>query len=174
MRILIDMNLSPQWVDVLEDEGHTATHWHSVGEQDASDRTLMQWAKRNGYVVFTHDLDLSAILAATQAAAPSVVQMRTDDVLPSAHSQPVLRAFRQSETDLEKGQFSQSTWSEHGSVTSRLASRTEGPRQPLGGVIFQSTGLVVRLVPPGRLPNLKPGTPERNALTPTRPYQLLR
>lgn len=103
MRILIDMNLSPQWVDLLEDEGHTATHWHSVGEEDASDRTLMRWAKRHEYIVFTHDLDFSAILAATQAAAPSVGQMRTDDVLPSAHSQSVLRAFRQFETELEEG-----------------------------------------------------------------------
>ena len=103
MRILVDMNLSPQWVDLLEDEGHTATHWTSVGEEDASDRTLMQWAKQRGYVVFTHDLDFSAILAATQATAPSVVQMRTDDVLPSAQSQPVLRAFRQFEAELEEG-----------------------------------------------------------------------
>lgn len=103
MRILVDMNLSPQWVDVLEDEGHTATHWISIGEENASDRILMQWAKRHEYVVFTHDLDFSAILAATQAVAPSVVQLRTDDVLPSAHSQPVLRAFRQFEAELEDG-----------------------------------------------------------------------
>ncbi len=103
MRILVDMNLSPQWGNVLENDGHAATHWNSVGKEDAPDRTLMQWAKRHGHIVSTHDLDFSAILAATQAAAPSVVQMRTDDVLPSAQSQPVLRAFRQFESELEEG-----------------------------------------------------------------------
>jgi len=41
----------------------------------------MDWAKDNGYVVFTHDLDFSALLAATQAECSSVIQVRTQDVL---------------------------------------------------------------------------------------------
>jgi len=103
MHILVDMNLSPQWVDVFENDGHAATHWTSIGEEDASDRTLMQWAKRHEHIVFTHDLDFSAILAASHAAGPSVVQMRMDDVLPSARSQLVLQVFRQFESELEEG-----------------------------------------------------------------------
>ena len=103
MHILVNMNLSPQWVDVFENDGHAATHWTSIGEEDASDRTLMQWAKRHEHIVFTHDLDFSAILAASHAAGPSVVQMRMDDVLPSARSQLVLQVFRQFESELEEG-----------------------------------------------------------------------
>ena len=103
MHILVDMNLSPQWVDIFENDGHAATHWTSIGEEDASDRTLMQWAKRHEHIVFTHDLDFSAILAASHAAGPSVVQMRMDDVLPSARSQLVLQVFRQFESELEEG-----------------------------------------------------------------------
>ena len=103
MHVLVDMNLSPQWVDVFENHGHAATHWISIGEEDASDRTLMQWAKHHEHIVFTHDLDFSAILAASHAAGPSVVQMRMDDVLPSARSQLVLQVFRQFESELEEG-----------------------------------------------------------------------
>ena len=42
----------------------------------------MEWARANGYIVFTHDLDFGTLLAATQAQGPSVIQVRTQDVLP--------------------------------------------------------------------------------------------
>ena len=63
----------------------------------------MKWALAHDYIVFTHDLDFSAILAATQAAAPSVIQVRTQDVMP-AHLEPVIvTALRQYEAELKAG-----------------------------------------------------------------------
>ena len=44
----------------------------------------MAYAMANDCIVLTHDLDFSAILAATQGEKPSVVQIRADDVSPSA------------------------------------------------------------------------------------------
>ena len=67
MKILIDMNLSPAWVSVLEEAGHTASHWSTIGSLNAPDREVLLWAKANGYLLFTHDLDFGAILAATEA-----------------------------------------------------------------------------------------------------------
>lgn len=83
MRILIDMNLSPEWVSVFKSEGWKAVHWSDVGEPSASDDEIMKWAKLNEHIVFTHDLDFGAILAATQAEGPSVIQIRTQDVTPN-------------------------------------------------------------------------------------------
>jgi len=103
MQILIDMNLPPGWGSVLSDSGFDAVHWSTIGDGDAPDRTLMQWAKQRKYVVFTHDLDFSALLAATQASKPSVIQLRTDDVLPGSKSNLVVRALRQFESELEEG-----------------------------------------------------------------------
>ena len=97
------MNLPPQWADVLEAEGHDARHWTTVGDDAATDPTLMTWARRHGRIVFTHDLDFSAILASSQASGPSVVQLRTDDVLPATHAETVLRALRQFEAELTDG-----------------------------------------------------------------------
>ena len=34
MKILIDMNLSPEWVDYLRREGYDAIHWKDVGSPD--------------------------------------------------------------------------------------------------------------------------------------------
>ena len=57
MKIVIDMNLSPQWVQVLMNAGHEAVHWSTIGAPNAPDREIMAWAQANGFVVFTHDLD---------------------------------------------------------------------------------------------------------------------
>ncbi len=59
------MNLPPGWAPVLATAGFEAVHWSTVGNPEASDRAIMTWAKTNGYVVFTHDLDFGALLAAT-------------------------------------------------------------------------------------------------------------
>jgi Domain of unknown function (DUF5615) len=37
----------------------------------------MRWARRNSYLIITHDLDFGAILTATNAQYPSVLQVRT-------------------------------------------------------------------------------------------------
>ncbi len=42
----------------------------------------MAYASANDYVVFTHDLDFSVILAATRSEKPSVLQIRAEDVSP--------------------------------------------------------------------------------------------
>jgi predicted nuclease of predicted toxin-antitoxin system len=34
MKIIIDMNLSPQWVSVLGTAGYEALHWSTVSEQN--------------------------------------------------------------------------------------------------------------------------------------------
>lgn len=82
MKILVDMNLPPDWVRVLKGRGWEAVHWSEVGDGRAPDSVVMDWALRHGYVVFTHDLDFGSTLAATQARGPSVIQVRTQDVLP--------------------------------------------------------------------------------------------
>lgn len=62
VKVLLDMNLSPGWVQVLEQAGIASVHWSQVGDPRAADATLMAWARANGYVVFTHDLDFGTLL----------------------------------------------------------------------------------------------------------------
>jgi predicted nuclease of predicted toxin-antitoxin system len=103
MKILLDMNLSPHWVRFLEQEGFEAAHWSAVGDPRATDSTIMSWAAKNGFVVFSHDLDFSALLAATQAAGPSVVQVRAQDVMPEAIGRDVVRVLRLRSAEIEQG-----------------------------------------------------------------------
>lgn len=97
------MNLSPIWSEVFAENGFESVHWSSIGDPRAEDRTLMEWARTNGYVVFTHDLDFGAILTATQAASPSVIQVRTQDTLPASIGNLIIEALRQFESELEDG-----------------------------------------------------------------------
>lgn len=89
MKLVIDMNLSPAWVSVLERAGHAAAHWSSVGSPHATDREILTWAREREYVVFTHDFDFGAILAATDADSPSVIQIRTENPTPD-HCAPIM------------------------------------------------------------------------------------
>jgi len=113
MKILVDMNLSPDWVPVLKDAGLEALHWSEVGDPSAPDQVVMDHASAHGYVVFTHDLDFGAILAATNAAAPSVLQIRTQDVDPASLAKTVISVLRQCQRHLESGAalYSCLTWS---------------------------------------------------------------
>ncbi|WP_295879244.1 DUF5615 family PIN-like protein [uncultured Thiohalocapsa sp.] len=80
MKLLLDMNLSPALAQALTAAGWDALHWSSVGPVDASDAAIMLWARANQRVVITNDLDFSAILAATRASGPSVVQIWAQDL----------------------------------------------------------------------------------------------
>lgn len=84
MKILIDMNLSPRWTAALRSAGIEATHWSEVGGATASYEAILDWAGRNGHIVLTHDLDFSAILAASGGNTPSVIQLRSETLQPEA------------------------------------------------------------------------------------------
>jgi predicted nuclease of predicted toxin-antitoxin system len=90
-------------VGLLTDAGIEAVHWSTVGAMNAPDTAIMAYALSNDFAVLTHDLDFSAILAATQGEKPSVVQLRADDVSPAVIGPRVLVALRQMEAELHEG-----------------------------------------------------------------------
>jgi predicted nuclease of predicted toxin-antitoxin system len=103
LKILVDMNLSPEWVDVLCENGIPAVHWSDVGDPCAPDTRIMAWARANNHVVFTHDLDFGSLLHTTSAKKPSVIQIRAEDVRPSSSGHLVLSALHQASDDLLTG-----------------------------------------------------------------------
>jgi predicted nuclease of predicted toxin-antitoxin system len=67
---------------------------------DAPDTEIMAYAATHDYIVVTHDLDFSAVLAATQGTKPSVVQIRSDNLSPAAIGEPLIAALRQMASEL--------------------------------------------------------------------------
>ena len=103
IKIVVDMNLPPRWVNFLKNEGWDVVHWSSIGNPGAPDAEIMRYAKDNGYAVLTHDLDFGSILAATGWKAPSVIQVRTQDVFPQTIGQLVINAIGQFSDEIKKG-----------------------------------------------------------------------
>ena len=103
MKLLVDMNLSPKWIGVFRDSGWEAVHWSAVGQATARDSEIMAYAAANHYVVVTHDLDFSAILAVTHGKKPSVVQIRSEDVSAEIIGKQTVAALRHMQAELEAG-----------------------------------------------------------------------
>ncbi len=103
LRLVIDMNLSPEWVVELSRNGYESIHWSTIGDPRATDIAIMAWARANNRAVFTHDLDFGTLLALTHANGPSVFQVRGQNVLPEHLGSLVIAALRQHEGSLIAG-----------------------------------------------------------------------
>jgi predicted nuclease of predicted toxin-antitoxin system len=103
MKIVIDMNLSPDWVKVLGGAGWESVHWSTVGDVRATDEVIMSWARENGFIVFTHDLDFGVLLALTRAESPSAIQVHTQDIFPEVLGDRLVKILREHQPALEKG-----------------------------------------------------------------------
>ena len=103
MKLLLDMNLSPQVVHQLRSHQHDAIHWSDVGDPRAGDREIMAWAAEHGYTVLTHDLDFGALLASSTHSKPSVIQIRARDVLSPRFLTMLLQALTKFTEEIDKG-----------------------------------------------------------------------
>jgi predicted nuclease of predicted toxin-antitoxin system len=103
VKILIDMNLSLGWVGAFAAENIDAVHWSTIGDPRAEDEEIMAYARTGDYIVFTHDLDFGAMLALTQAKSPSVIQVRTQNILPPHLAKTLISVLRSNEEYLEQG-----------------------------------------------------------------------
>lgn len=103
MKVLIDMNLSREWREIFDQQGWESRHWSEVGDPTAPDTEIMAWARQAGFIVFTHDLDFGAVLAATGATGPSVVQMRCEETRPTTMGTALSSAMQAHREDLGAG-----------------------------------------------------------------------
>jgi len=103
VKLVVDMNLSPSWVGRLAQHGFEAVHWSTVGAATAPDTEILAYAHRHNLVLITNDLDFSAILAASAGASPSVVQIRTQDLLSDAAVSIVAKALEAHREDIKRG-----------------------------------------------------------------------
>ena len=103
MKILVDMNLTPVWVEFFAEHSIESVHWSTIGDPKADDPEIMEYARSKGYVVFTHDLDFGTALALTHAVGPSVVQARVEDPIPSVIGEAVVAAVVEHADHLRRG-----------------------------------------------------------------------
>src|SRR5580704_276554 len=111
MRLLVDMNLTPRWVQSLADSDHEATHWSAVGRPTASDEQVCAYAREHGFVVLTNDLDFPQILAHARQSGPSVVLLRGEPLVPEERCSALLLALQECQSELLQGAIVSLDWS---------------------------------------------------------------
>jgi predicted nuclease of predicted toxin-antitoxin system len=103
MKLVVGMCLPPGLVDALVRSGHQAVHWSVVGDATAADAAILEWAREQGHVVVTHDLDFGDLLFSSRGSSPSVIIIRERDTSTEVLSGPLLRVLGQFEQELHQG-----------------------------------------------------------------------
>jgi predicted nuclease of predicted toxin-antitoxin system len=103
LKLLIDVNLSPTWASFLTEHSIEVVMWADIGNPKAEDVEIMQYARDHGFVIFTNDLDFGHLLAVTNHNAPSVIQIRTNMLIPKHVGKLLLEALVQFRSELESG-----------------------------------------------------------------------
>jgi predicted nuclease of predicted toxin-antitoxin system len=111
MRLLLDMNLTPRWVQELGAAGHEVLHWSAVGNPKASDTGICNFARENAYIILTNDLDFPQILAHTRQSGPSVVLLRGEPLTPEVRCAALLQALHDCASDPAQGAIVSLDWS---------------------------------------------------------------
>lgn len=103
MKLLVDMNLSPDWIPMLQARNWQARHWSDIGASNAPDTELLAWARENDHVIMTQDLDFSQLLFNTGDFGPSVALLRMKDEFDPSSRENVFRALHLAQDALEAG-----------------------------------------------------------------------
>ena len=112
MRIVVDMNLTPRWVQWLNGAGYETVHWSSVGPVSAKDQEICNYAAEQGFVLLTNDLDFPRILSHTRDAKPSVILLRGEPLIPEVRGGALLQALADCEAELNQGAILTLDWSD--------------------------------------------------------------
>ena len=103
MKILIDMNIPLKYTELLSKKGIESLRWSNVGEPNATDDKIMEYARANNFIVLTFDLDFSTILSVTHDLKPSVVQIRASVIHAERVVDFIAAALLQNVHELERG-----------------------------------------------------------------------
>lgn len=103
MKFLLDMGLAPGTAAFLRSLGHEAIHLHDEGLDELPDSQILERARAEGFVLLTHDLDFPELVAASQAALPSLVVFRLRNMRPQNVELHLQKVLEQSHDALERG-----------------------------------------------------------------------
>lgn len=106
------MNLTVRWVEYLREAGFEADHWSALGRVSAPDQEICDYARLQGYVLLTNDLDFPRILAHTRETKPSVVLLRGEPLIPETRGAAVVECLRDCGAELHAGSIVSLDWSD--------------------------------------------------------------
>ena len=97
------MNISPKSVDALRRQGWNIVRVSELLPVNASDQEVMEFARQEGRVVITQDLDFSAVLALGGHNLPSLITLRLSVSDPDTVTAKLQEVVSQLEEKLQEG-----------------------------------------------------------------------
>ena len=86
------MNISPQSVTVLRDEGWNILRVSEIMEPNTPDGKILAYSRRENRIIITQDLDFSKLLALGGFSSPTVINIRLNNPTPEIGAKNSLRA----------------------------------------------------------------------------------
>jgi len=103
MRLLANMNISPETVNVLQEKGLDIIRVSQILPATSSDAEILELARRQNRVLVTQDLDFSALLALGGFDSPSLITVRMTVSDPEAVTEKLLKLLPEIQDVLSKG-----------------------------------------------------------------------
>lgn len=103
MRYLADVHISPITIGALRAEGYEIFRVTEFLPPTATDRELVDLARREGAVLITADLDFSALIATSGEMSPSLVSLRLAFPTPDRVTAVLEQALPRIQPELERG-----------------------------------------------------------------------
>ncbi len=103
IKLLADMNISPQTVTALQGQGSDIIRVCEVMSRTASDLEILEFARQENRVIVTQDLDFSMLLALGGYNKPSLITLRLSLTDPNIVTQKLIDTIPQVEEILTEG-----------------------------------------------------------------------
>jgi predicted nuclease of predicted toxin-antitoxin system len=103
IKLLADMNISPQTVTALQGQGSDIIRVSEVMSRTASDLEILEFARQENRVIVTQDLDFSMLLALGGYNKPSLITLRLSLTDPNIVTQKLIDTIPQVEQILIEG-----------------------------------------------------------------------
>jgi predicted nuclease of predicted toxin-antitoxin system len=103
LRFVADVHISPLTVETLQQQSYDILRVTEVLPATATDAEILEFARLEGRIVLTQDLDFSALVALGHYVQPSLVTLRLSSAQPDFVSQRLLEVLPQLEQALIEG-----------------------------------------------------------------------
>jgi predicted nuclease of predicted toxin-antitoxin system len=103
LRLIADVHISPLTITALKSQGYDIVRSTDFLPATATDVEILEFARVEGRIVLTQDLDFSMLVALSNYDQPSLITLRLSSAKPDVVTQRLLEVLPNLEQDLIKG-----------------------------------------------------------------------
>ncbi|MBD2234453.1 DUF5615 family PIN-like protein [Phormidium tenue] len=103
LRFIADVHVSPLTVTALKLQGYDIVRSTDLLPATAADAEILEFARVDGRIVVTQDLDFSMLVALSKQSQPSLITLRLSSAKPEVVTQKLLEVLPTLQSELTEG-----------------------------------------------------------------------